>query len=278
PELYFQKVKRDEMGARITYATLYGIFFTAAYALNFTRIAICLSILHYSVEALFHLSRLLYFADKLQIVNYSFKLWNVLFVLVRLGSITLSVLTFWYGLATHQTTQFNVAEGNFNTQIIRINCLAAVCLLEAWMMWNFINFHLRRMREKAAEAAALRKKSAGGVRKKPKKTEKEDVSELPEVDQNTNKGLIHRPNKAINCLAAVCLLEAWMMWNFINFHLRRMREKAAEAAALRKKSAGGVRKKPKKTEKEDVSELPEVDQNTNKGLIHRPNKASPKVK
>jgi len=196
PELYFQKVKRDEMGARITYATLYGIFFTAAYALNFTRIAICLSILHYSVEALFHLSRLLYFADKLQIVNYSFKLWNVLFVLVRLGSITLSVLTFWYGLATHQTTQFNVAEGNFNTQIIRINCLAAVCLLEAWMMWNFINFHLRRMREKAAEAAALRKKSAGGVRKKPKKTEKEDVSELPEVDQNTNKGLIHRPNKA----------------------------------------------------------------------------------
>jgi translocating chain-associated membrane protein 1 len=35
PELYFQKVKRDEMGARITYATLYGIFFTAAYALKY---------------------------------------------------------------------------------------------------------------------------------------------------------------------------------------------------------------------------------------------------
>ena len=34
PELYFQKVKRDEMGARITYATLYLIFFTAAYALK----------------------------------------------------------------------------------------------------------------------------------------------------------------------------------------------------------------------------------------------------
>jgi translocating chain-associated membrane protein 1 len=34
PELYFQKVKRDEMGARITYASLYLIFFTAAYALK----------------------------------------------------------------------------------------------------------------------------------------------------------------------------------------------------------------------------------------------------
>ncbi|CAG2113550.1 unnamed protein product, partial [Medioppia subpectinata] len=167
---------------------------------SFTRIAVCLSILHYSVEALFHLSRLLYFADKLQVVSYSFKLWNVLFVLARLGSITLSVLTFWYGLAAHQTAQLNVAEGNFNTQIIRINCLAAICLLQAWMMWNFINFHLRRMREKAAEAAALRKKGGqGGVRtKKPKKEvkEKEDVSELPEVDQNTKKGLVHRPTKA----------------------------------------------------------------------------------
>ena len=56
-----------------------------------------------------------------------------------------------------------------------------------------------------------------------------------------------------------------------------MREKAAEAAALKKKGAG-VRKKPKKEPKEDVSELPEVDQNTKKGLVHRPNKASPKVK
>ena len=34
PELYFQKVKKEEMAARITYATLYLIFFTAAYALK----------------------------------------------------------------------------------------------------------------------------------------------------------------------------------------------------------------------------------------------------
>jgi hypothetical protein len=74
---------------------------------------------------------------------------------------------------------------------------------------------------------------------------------------------------------AIFLLQAWMMWNFINFHLRRMREKAAEAAALKKKSSGAKRKVKK--EKEDVNELPEVDQNTKKGLVHRA-KASPKVK
>lgn len=38
----------------------------------------------------------------------------------------------------------------------RINCLAAVCLLQAWMMWNFINFHLRRMRERGAASRKLR--------------------------------------------------------------------------------------------------------------------------
>lgn len=34
PELYFQKVKRDEMGPRITYSTLYFAFFAVAYLLK----------------------------------------------------------------------------------------------------------------------------------------------------------------------------------------------------------------------------------------------------
>lgn len=48
------------------------------------------------------------------------------------------------------------------------------------------------MREKAAEAAQAKKKAGGGQKKKSKKEKEEDVSELPEVDQNTKKGLIHR--------------------------------------------------------------------------------------
>lgn len=67
PELYFQKVKKDEVATRVTYSTLYLTFFTAAYLLNLNRVGVVLSLLHYSVEALFHLSRLFYFADKPQI-------------------------------------------------------------------------------------------------------------------------------------------------------------------------------------------------------------------
>lgn len=98
--------------------------------------------------------------------------WNFLFVLVRLGSITLSVLTFWYGLALQPSTNtMDIISGNFNTQLIRINCLVAVCLLQAWMMWNFINFHLKRMRERAAQIASSKKKALAKKEKKMKKDE-----------------------------------------------------------------------------------------------------------
>ncbi|CAL1280330.1 unnamed protein product [Larinioides sclopetarius] len=172
PELYFQKVKKDEMKPRIIYTTLYLVFLSAAYVLNFTRIAICLSVLHYLVESVFHTARLLYFAEKTKAASYGFTIWNGLFVFVRLGSITLSVLTFWYGLSQQQSTSvMDIANGNFNTQLIRINSLVAVCLLQAWMMWNFINFHLKRMRERAAQIASSKKKALAKKEKKLKKDE-----------------------------------------------------------------------------------------------------------
>merc|ERR1711881_402568 len=59
PELYFQKVKREDMPARIQYSTLYLLFIGAAYLLNFTRVALLLLILQYTVEAVFHACRLL---------------------------------------------------------------------------------------------------------------------------------------------------------------------------------------------------------------------------
>jgi translocating chain-associated membrane protein 1 len=62
---------------------------------SFTRVALLMMVLHYIVESVFHLARLVYFADKLDIANHCFMVFNVLFVLVRLGTITLAVLTFW---------------------------------------------------------------------------------------------------------------------------------------------------------------------------------------
>lgn len=180
PELYFQKTKKEEMPARIQYAVLYLIFISGAYFLNFTRVALAMIVLHYTVEFVFHLARLLYFSEKADLASTCFMVFNGLFVLVRLGTITLSVLTFWYGLQQSNQTYIDFQAGNFNTQLIRINCLAAVCLLQAWMMWNFINFHLKRLREKSAVSRKLKSPA-----KRKMKIAEEDIQSLPEVDQNT---------------------------------------------------------------------------------------------
>lgn len=181
PELYFQKVKKDEIQGRVQYTVLYLVFITAAYVLNFNRIAICLMVLHCAVETVFHLARLIYFADKVEIANTVFMVFNVLFVLVRLGTITLAVLTFWYGLQQTGQESLDIAAGNFNTKLVRINCLAATCLLQAWMMWNFITFHLKRLREKAIAT----RKTKSPMKKRGKVAQEDDISNLPEVDQNT---------------------------------------------------------------------------------------------
>lgn len=197
PELYFQKTKREEMGARITYATLGLIYVLGAYLLNFSRVGICLLVLHYISEALFHAARLIYFLDKAENGSKAgYLIANVFFVLVRLGSIILSVLTFWYGLSLSENQGFDIDSGNFNTQVTRIGALTTVCLLQAWMMWNFITFQLKRMREQAPVQPVARKpkqekKAASKKRKEEHKRNVED-DELPEVDQNTKKSLRSR--------------------------------------------------------------------------------------
>merc|ERR1712025_860968 len=81
-----------------------------------------------------------------------FKVGDLLFVLARLSSVILGVLTFWYGLARAPVEEqtLDMAAGNFNTPLVRLNALVAVCLLQAWLMWNFIMFQVKRMREASA--------------------------------------------------------------------------------------------------------------------------------
>jgi len=190
PELYFQKVKRDEMPARLQYATLYLIFISAAYILNFTHVALVLLILRYVEDAVLHMARLIYFAEKQSVAYTGFKAWNILFVVCRLASIIVTILTFYYGLATNEDQTLNLETGNFNTPVIRLVTLIGGCLIQGFMMWNFINFHLRRLRERQAIAIAARKKAAERkATKKPKKddSKRNSEDELPEVDQNTTR-------------------------------------------------------------------------------------------
>jgi len=144
PELYFQKTKREDMSSKIQYATLYLIFIAASYVFRFTRLSLVLLVVHYLAESVFHTCRILSYAERTSVSSKLFKLGDLLFVLARLSSVILAVLTFWYGLAKAPMEQqmLDMATGNFNTGLFRLNALVAVCLLQAWLMWNFIMFQV----------------------------------------------------------------------------------------------------------------------------------------
>merc|ERR1711931_74520 len=202
-ELYFQKTKKEDMPPKIQYATLYLIFITASYMFRFTRLSLVLLVVHYLAELVFHICRILAYAEKTSISSKLYKLGDLLFVLARLSSVILTVLTFWYGLAQAPMEQqvVDMAAGNFNTGLFRLNALVAVCLLQAWLMWNFIMFQVKRMREaksfavsNAANAAKARKseQERAKARKARKEQEEERDTDLPEVDQDTKKSLRQR--------------------------------------------------------------------------------------
>merc|ERR1712236_123014 len=203
PELYFQKTKKEDMAPKIQYATLYLIFITAAYIFRFTRLSLVLLVVHYLAEVVFHTCRILAYAEKTSISSKLYKLGDLIFVLARLCSVILAFLTFWYGLAQApaESQVLDMAAGNFNTGLLRLNSLVAVCLLQAWLMWNFIMFQVKRMREaksftvsNAANAAKARKseQERAKARKAKKEQEEERDTDLPEVDQDTKKSLRQR--------------------------------------------------------------------------------------
>ncbi|XP_071780091.1 translocating chain-associated membrane protein 1 isoform X2 [Centroberyx gerrardi] len=165
PELYFQKTKKEDIPRQLVYISLYLVHIAGAYILNLNRLALVLLVLHYFVELLFHVSRLVYFSNENR--QTGFTIWAVLFVLGRLLTLSLSVLTVGFGLATAEQQGLDMAAGNFNVLFVRITVLAAICITQAFMMWKFINFQLRRWREHA-QAQTLKKKQAPSKSKSKK--------------------------------------------------------------------------------------------------------------
>jgi len=194
PELYFQKTKKEDMPPKIQYASLYLAFILSAYLLRLTRVSLLLLVVHYLAEAVYHVCRIVAYADRPSISSKLFKVGDLLFVLARLSSVILGVLTFWYGLARAPVEEqtLDMAAGNFNTPLVRLNALVAVCLLQAWLMWNFIMFQVKRMREASAFSSSSGGSAGSKGRKsqqerakarKEKKEQEQEEDELPEADQ-----------------------------------------------------------------------------------------------
>lgn len=189
PELYFQRIKKDEWAARIRHASGAFAFVALAYGFNFQRVGVCLIVLHALAEFVAHSYRLNIilrgeredFLDKfLSVVN------GAVFVVVRLCSLVLGVLTFYFGLAGAAPL------------LLRVAALSLLVSFQVYLMFNFISEAIKQRQE--ARQLALNKPAKKEKKERPKKEKVKKVSveesDLPEVDQNTNKTLRQRQSAA----------------------------------------------------------------------------------
>ncbi|KAM8847680.1 translocating chain-associated membrane protein 2 [Synchiropus picturatus] len=167
PELYFQKVRKEEISRQLQYICLYLLHVAAAYLLNLSRVGLVLLFLQYVSELGFHIARLFYFTDeshqKMQVTS-QFDIWAVSFVFTRMFTLTLMFLAVGFGLARSENQGFDLETGNFNTVLIRMTVLLLVCLTQSWLLWKFIRFQLRRWREFRHEQAVRKKSSKQTLR------------------------------------------------------------------------------------------------------------------
>jgi len=189
PELYLQKVKKEDMAPIIIYSTVHLIMVSLAYAFNLTRLGMVLLVLHFTCEAMLHFTKLFHFAQLEAYSQIGFAGYNQLFAVVRLLSLILANVTILFGLGNSTNQQLDFATGNFNVAPIRTVCLVAVCGVQAWMLWSFVTFHLAKKRQREAmtshkisSATMPSKKGGKGARQSD-----EDEALLPEVDQNTRR-------------------------------------------------------------------------------------------
>ncbi|KAG8511961.1 Translocating chain-associated membrane protein 2, partial [Galemys pyrenaicus] len=158
PELYFQKVRKEEIPRQLQYICLYLVHIAGAYLLNLSRLGLILLLLQYATEFLFHMARLFYFADENN--EKLFNAWAAVFGITRLFILTLAVLAIGFGLARMENQAFDPEKGNFNTLLCRLCVLLLVCAAQAWLMWRFIHSQLRHWREYWNEQSAKRRVQA----------------------------------------------------------------------------------------------------------------------
>lgn len=184
PELYLQKVKKEDQQSKIIHAVCSFSFIALAYFLGFQRIALALLTLHYANEVVSHIFQLVDIFDrdekltKLHYINHS------IFIATRFGSMLLALLTLFYGIESSAKTQF---------------ALAAVMGLQGFLIFRFFNNFLRAESEKLVEKNLIKKRATANSKtatsgEKSKKDRKKE-SDLPEADQNANSGRHHELKK-----------------------------------------------------------------------------------
>lgn len=169
PELYFQKIKKEEQQPKIIHSILGFSIITVGYMLGFQRVAIVLLSLHYFSEFISHTFLLIDIFDKEEKLSKLRFVNNILFVTTRFATMVLTFLVLYYGIGSTE----NRTRGLIG--------LVLVFGLQGYLIYEFLTEQLRSKRETQAEAQKLK-----ATTKSPAKSKKErkKESDLPEADQN----------------------------------------------------------------------------------------------
>ena len=192
PELYFQRVKKEDISPRVGQATIGLLFTLAAYVFNFQQVGILLLVLHYTGDAMLHGARIIHFVSKKEkLTKLAFLVSNSVYVFVRVATIAIASLIFLYGLSQVES-EFDYATGNFNIPAIRFSALTITVVFQVYLSHVFIKRQMKRARENAIPVQVAVKSKQKSKKKEGKKSAASEDDDLPEVDQATKKNLRSR--------------------------------------------------------------------------------------
>lgn len=146
PELYFQKVRKQDVPGQLIFIGLHLFHIGGAYLLYLNHLGLLLLMLHYSVELLSNLCSLFYFGDERYQKGLS--LWPLVFIAGRLVTLIVSVITVGLHLAGSQTR--NALSGNVNVLAAKIAVLSSSCSIQVYITWTLTTVWLQRWLEDAS--------------------------------------------------------------------------------------------------------------------------------
>jgi translocating chain-associated membrane protein 1 len=207
PELYFQKIKKEDMFSRIKYSVLYLAFVSAIYITNFHRIGVVILLLNYICGFTKHAVKLIDITEKEEDskkVQLAQNVYNWLFYTVQLLTLILSQTMLWFGL---KRVQYSEELRDFNTPTFKLICSIGALATQAWLLNEFLyeqnsnglnlsaSFGLVKPKSKTTKTDVSNKKRKNAVSRK--------FNELTEADQNTKKTLKHEAKKAAKIAKSV---------------------------------------------------------------------------
>ncbi|XP_057649572.1 translocating chain-associated membrane protein 1-like 1 [Chionomys nivalis] len=154
PELYFQKVRKQDVPGQLIFIGLHLFHIGGAYLLSLNHLGLLLLLLHYSVELLSNLCSLFYFGDERYQKGLS--LWPLVFISGRLVTLIVSVITVGLHLAGSQNP--NILSGNVNVLAAKIAVLSSSCSIQVYITWTLTTVSLQRWLEDMTLHAPGRKR------------------------------------------------------------------------------------------------------------------------